>query len=152
MLTFVRAFSCILVAASAILAQNGNAADEQLIRKLLSDFAMARNALDAKKLASTFAEDGRYTGSGQFLFSGRAEIERVWAQWFAEFPDGRATRTIHSVRFIDPDHAVADVDVTVTGVPTRGLAAVPKIMDICVMAKKSGEWKIVEAWTVSTQD
>ncbi len=147
MLASVRAIFCILISASAIAAQNGNAVDEQLIRKLLSDFAAARNALDARKLASTFAEDGRYTGSGKFLFSGRPEIEKVWAQWFAQFPDGRATRTIHSVRFIDPDHAVADVDVTVTGISTAGLA-----MDICVLSKKSGEWKIAEAWTVSTRD
>ena len=133
------------LAASTMLAQNGNVADEQLIRKLLSDFATARNALDARKLASTFAEDGRYTASGQFLFSGRAEIERLWAEWFVQFPGGRATRTIHSVRFIDADHAVGDVDVTVTGVPSAGL----KVMDICVLSKKSGEWKIVEAWTVA---
>lgn len=135
-----------------MLAQTGSAADEQLIRKLLSDFATARNALDAKRLAATFAEDGRYTGSGQFLFSGRPEIERVWAQMFVEFPDGRATRTIHSVRFIGPDIAVADVDVTLTGFPTGVLATRPKVMDICVLSKKSGEWKIAEAWTVSTRD
>jgi uncharacterized protein (TIGR02246 family) len=151
MLTSVRAISCILVAASAMLAQNGSAADEQLIRKLLSDFASARNALDAKKLASTFAEDGQYTGSDQFLFSGRLAIESMWAQTFAEFPNGRAARTIHSVRFIDSDIAVADVDVSVTGFPKGGLATVPKLMDICVLSKKSGEWKIAEAWTVSTQ-
>jgi uncharacterized protein (TIGR02246 family) len=135
-----------------MLAQNGNAADEQLIRKLLSDFATARNALDARKVASTFAEDGRYTGSGQFLFSGRPEIERVWAQTFAEFPDGRAVRTVHSIRLIDPDHAVADVEVAVTGFPKGGLATIPKLMDICVLSKRYGEWKIVEAWTVSTRD
>ena len=135
-----------------MLAQNGNAADEQLIRKLLSDFAAARNALDARKLASTFAEDGRYTGSGQFLFSGRPAIERMWAQTFAEFPDGRATRTVHSLRFIGADIAVADVDVAITGFPTGGLATIPKLMDICVLSKRSGEWKIAEAWTVSTRD
>jgi uncharacterized protein (TIGR02246 family) len=149
MSTSGRAIFCILVVASAMLAQKGNAADEQVIRKLLSDFATARNALDARKLASTFTEDGRYTGSGQFLFSGRAEIERVWAQTFAQFPDGRAARTIHSVRFIDAEIAVADVDVTVTGFPTAGLATIPTLIDICVLSKKSGEWKIAEAWTIA---
>ena len=111
MLTFAQTNFLTLVITLSMLAQNTSASDEQLIRKLLSDFAAARNALDAKALASIFTETSHYTAPGQFLFSGRPEIEKVWASAFSSVPLGRATRTIHSVRVMRPDIAVADVDV-----------------------------------------
>src|SRR5215831_11524360 len=73
----------LVVGAASIYAQLGTSADEAAIQKILDARNAAYNNHDAKALAATYAPDADLvTGTGR-LVSGRAEIEKNYAESFA---------------------------------------------------------------------
>jgi uncharacterized protein (TIGR02246 family) len=119
--------------------------DELAVRKVLTELADARNALDAKGVAEAFAANGAFTGTGSVApIVGRAAIETAWARTFKANPQGQAIRTVEHIRFVSPTIAVADGTVRTTGFPSTGN---PKLVDIWVLEKQAGAWKISQWWT-----
>ncbi|MGQ0637513.1 MAG: YybH family protein [Planctomycetaceae bacterium] len=92
-----------------------DAEDEKVIRASAEAFAKAYNAKDAKGLAALFALKAEFIEEDGTLTKGREEIEKSFAEMFAEHP--RATIAVEpdSVRILTPNIAVEDG--VVRGIP-----------------------------------
>jgi len=137
-LTFVAAF-LITVAATAD-AQLGTSADEAAIRKILDARNAAYNNHDAKALAATYAPDADLvTGTGRIV-SGRAAIERNYAESFAGVDKNAVVKTESTkIRFLTADTAILDLE----GVTTGRSDGTIKTHATWVYVRRNGEWAVV---------
>ena len=137
-LTLIAAF-LILTAATAE-AQLGTSADEAAIREILDARNAAYNNHDAKALAATYAPDADLvTGTGRIV-SGRAAIERNYAESFAGVDKNAVVKTESSkIRYLTADTAILDLD----GVTTGRSDGTIKTHATWVYVKRNGEWTVV---------
>lgn len=138
------ALSAILTLALPAFGANGpgSSVSEQAIRKLVADFATARNAFDADAMSRLYADDAEYIAFGQPLARGRAAIKTVWSGIRAD-RTARAERIIRSIHFIRPDVAVVQIDVTYAGLTLDSLHTNVHFIDTFVVAKRRRQWQIV---------
>jgi len=104
--------------------------DDEMLRTLISDFAAAWARNDAAAVAALFAEDGdSLTASGHS--QGRSAVEETYRQSFeGPFKGTSIAVEMTSVRFLEPDVALADGTYEITGLkglegedlpPSKGL-------------------------------
>jgi uncharacterized protein (TIGR02246 family) len=84
--------------------------DEAAIRHLIDAFTEGWNAHDGKACARPFAADADFTNIMGLKAHGRDMIARGHDEILSTvFREARISSTVHSIRFIRPDVAVADV-------------------------------------------
>ncbi len=106
---------------------------EDSVRKLITDFAIARNAQDGQAMLRTYAEDARFKSFDNPVLEGRRQIAIVWANPGA----GVTERKITNIRFVHPYYAAVQVDSTFTG-PKGSL----HFMEIFEVGMQAGVWQI----------
>ena len=123
------------------------AADEAAIRRLLADLCDAWSRGDAKAFSARYRDDGTFTNVfGTFHF-GREEFEVRHAEVFRGFLKGtKIAMTARKLRFVRPDVAVADIDMSYSGFQTLP-AGVQPMSDglvhsalLMVLVKEGGGW------------
>jgi uncharacterized protein (TIGR02246 family) len=118
MRTFPRLAPVLLMFLSAVClrAQPVNPADEKDVRALGAQVQDAWNKGDAKMLAALWLTDGDYISSTGRTATGRAEVEKAFAeQWAGIYKGTRISHTLTSVRFVRRDVAIADGAFEITG-------------------------------------
>jgi len=116
------------------------------IRATDEAFAAAWNKHDAKALAATWAKDGDLVNPFGRGAKGRAEIEKfIQSEHATVFQHSTYTPGAMTVRFLEPEIAVAESDTEISGITNPDGTAAPtlKIHIIRVVQKKGGKW-----WTV----
>ena len=122
-----------------------NTKDEELIKKVLTDFTDAWNKHDAKAFSNVFSEDADFTNVRGMGAHGRSEVEKFHAPLFiTRFKDTYQKIMQSKIRFIKPDVAAVDAWWEMTGVkgpegqdmpPRKGLLNF-------IMTKNSDTWLI----------
>lgn len=115
--------------------------DEELLHQLAADFVTAWNAADATAVAALWTEDGdtlNQTGHHK----GRAAVEESYRQSF-EGPFKGTTVAVEttSVRFLQPDVAIADGTYAISGFP-EGVDVPGAGLWTNVNLKVDGQWLI----------
>ena len=126
-------------------ADSGSAADEKDIRGIGTQIQEAWNKGDAKMIAALWLTDGDYVSSTGRMASGRAQVEKAFAeQWAAIYRRTRITHTLTNVRFLGHDVAIADGAFEITGMKAAsGKALGPRSgLTTIVTAKKGDRWYI----------
>jgi uncharacterized protein (TIGR02246 family) len=137
-LTVVAAF--LMAGALTAHAQIGTSTDEAAIRKILDARNAAYNNHDAESLAAAYAPDADLvTGTGRIV-SGRAAIERNYAESFAGVDKNAVVKTESAkIRFLTADTAILDLE----GVTTGRADGIIKTHATWVYVRRSGEWTVV---------
>jgi uncharacterized protein (TIGR02246 family) len=122
--------------------------NETEIQKRLDEFAAAWNAHDAKAMAALFAADADVMNPTGRMSKGRAEIEANYETDHTTGINRMATFKMTgpaSIRFIEPEIALVDVDADVTGAmnPDGSMDAARRSHITRVMKKSGGKWWIV---------
>lgn len=130
---------------NAQVAVGTNPTDEELIKKVLTDFTDAWNKHDAKAFANIFSEDADFTNVAGKSARGRNEIEKHHEPGFkTKWMNSHQKITQSKTRFIKPDVAAVDAWWELTGIkgpegqdmpPRKGLLNF-------IMTKGDGKWLI----------
>jgi ketosteroid isomerase-like protein len=124
--------------------QSASPEDERAVRKVLADFADARNAFNAAAMAEAYADSAVLGGTN--LVEGRAAIGAMWARALAS-RDGQAARTIKTIRFPRPDVALVLMDVV-----WQGNNGSNTFQEHYQLVKNTGHWQIRFQKTVEAGD
>ena len=125
------------------------ATEEAAIRKILDQMVGAWGRGDAKAYGSHYRSDGTFTNVNGTLHLGRDEFDRRHDDVFrGVFKDTTLAMAIKVLRFIQPNIALADIDVAVSGCALRppGIEVSPDgSLHTCllmVLVKEAGAWSI----------
>jgi uncharacterized protein (TIGR02246 family) len=102
-----------------------------------ADFIAAFNKGDAKAVAGFWTPDGDYTDQAGQTFKGRAALEKLYAQSFAESKGAKLTITVTSHKAVGTDVILEDGLTEVTPAD-GGPGTVGRFSALLV--KKDGEW------------
>jgi uncharacterized protein (TIGR02246 family) len=121
--------------------------DSAAVKKRWDDFAAAWAKHDPKAMASIWTEDGDLINPWGRLATGRAEVEKLFAdEQTGKGPLRETTLKIdaHTVRFPLPDVAVSDIDLTVTGAFGEDGSPQPPLVFHCtnVWKRADGAWSV----------
>lgn len=124
---------------------SGNTQDEELIKKVLTNFTDAWNKHDAKAFSNVFSEDADFTNVRGTSAHGRSEVEKFHAPRFTTtFKDTYQKITQSKIRFIKPDVAAVDAWWEMTGVKSPEGQDMPPRKGLLnfIMTKNSNTWLI----------
>jgi len=123
--------------------------NEKEIQNRSDEFAAAWNRHDAKAMADLFAPDADVVSPTGRWSKGRAEIESNYradhtGNGMNRMATFKASGPV-SIRFIEPEIAIVDFDVDVTGVmdPDGSMAPARRTHVTRVMKKSGGKWWII---------
>ena len=118
---------------------------ESAIRATDVAFADAWNKHDATAMAATWAKDGDLINPFGRVAKGRAEVEKLIQDEHATvFKHSTYTPGAMSIRFIEPEIAIAESDTMISGIANPdGTSGSMTVHIIRVVQKKDGKW-----WTV----
>jgi uncharacterized protein (TIGR02246 family) len=122
-----------------------NTKDEELIKKVLTDFTDAWNKHDAKAFSMIFAVDADFTNVGGNSKHGRNEIEKHHEPSFkTKWKDSYQKITQSKIRFIKPDVVAVDAWWELTGIkgPEGQDMPLRKGLLNFIMTKNGGIWLI----------
>ena len=88
--------------------------DAKAILSTSEQIVVAYEKGDAKIASAQFTEDAEYVDEHGNVYRGRAEIERILTEYFAEHPSCRLEIDVDSIRFVGAGVAVEDGETTVT--------------------------------------
>jgi uncharacterized protein (TIGR02246 family) len=120
--------------------------DEATIQQLLRELAEAWNRGDAKAYGARYLEDGTFTNVNGSFYVGREAFLRRHEEGFRGIYQGTSLAlTTRELRFIRPDVAVVDIDVSLSGLQAPpGVQAGPDgVLHTCllmVLVKERGFW------------
>jgi uncharacterized protein (TIGR02246 family) len=136
--TFSISYVLISAALAADTAEKPTSPDTTAITNQAAEYAKAYNAADAKALAQYFTDDAEYTDQNGELTQGRADIEQLLTDTFAENKGATLDVQVDSVRPIDSDLYEEKGTTTVTS--PNGDKQSSSYTAIHV--KKDGQWLI----------
>jgi len=122
-----------------------NTKDEELIKKVLTDFTDAWNKHDAKAFSNVFSEDADFTNVRGTSAHGRSEVEKFHAPRFiTTFKDSYQKITQSKIRFIKPDVAAVDAWWEMTGMKNPEGQDMPARRGLLnfIITKNSNTWLI----------
>lgn len=120
-------------------AKADNTDAEVAIRASVEEFAKAYNAHDAKAVAALFLPQAQIVDENDITIQGRENIQKLFAEVFAESPETTISIEIESIRFIGTSLAVETG--TTTTVPPAGQA--PEVGRYSVLhILKDGKWSM----------
>jgi uncharacterized protein (TIGR02246 family) len=126
----------------------GTAADEAAIRRNLEARIVAWNKHDAKATAALFATDADRVSTNGSFSSGRAQIEKSYANLFSDvYKNSTLKSEPGTVRFLTTDVAIFDAPYTITGATNgtfNGTGA-------AIHVKRNGVWELVSLRLVQKQ-
>ena len=133
-----------LVTAVSAPAGETRTADEAAIRDVQQQQQDAWNRHDAHAYAALFAEDGDVVNVVGWWWKGRAEIEsKLAAAYVVVFRDSTLKVEDVTVRFLEPDIAVAHVRWSMTGARTpTGIPEPRRGIQTQVLQRRDGRWQI----------
>ena len=110
----VAGIACAVVCGWAIVSSASDDGDAAGVRRSCEAIVNGWNKHDAKAIAAVFAEDADMVAPDGTLHTGRADIEKAFAEDHAG-PMSQSTLYIlkEPIRFMTPDTAVSDADVEV---------------------------------------
>ena len=120
----------------------------QAIEKRTGEFVAAWNRHDSKAMAGLFLPDGDLINPFGRLAKGRDEVARLFADEQSTVMKATTMKTdAITVRTLAPDVALADWDITVTGMTAPDGSVMPavKFHGAFVWAKKGGTWSVMAA-------
>ena len=141
----VAAAAALLISTFGFAAETKN--DEQMIRDRAQEFADNWNKHDATAMAYMWSADGDLVNPFGRRASGLTEIQRLFADEQSKAMKA-STYTVKSVKvhFLNPQLAVVDQDVEVTGVANPdGTTATMTPHVTAVMTRSGGQWWIASA-------
>jgi uncharacterized protein (TIGR02246 family) len=119
--------------------EKGGAADLAAVKQSSQEFAQAFAKGDAKAIAALWTEQGELHHPGGDVVRGRADIEKVFAEFFKENPKSQVEVLIESIRFPAPDLAIEEGILRSTGsgkeLPSTTLYSVTHV-------RQGGAWKV----------
>jgi uncharacterized protein (TIGR02246 family) len=83
-------------------------ADRAAIRKALEEFESAFQKGDGKTVAALWTAEGEYINDDGTTISGRAALEKAYAEFFTKNPDNALDAEVSSIRFPSKDTAVVE--------------------------------------------
>jgi ketosteroid isomerase-like protein len=99
--------SVLLLACAACPGQTANAGDESAIKDIVARYVEARDRRDAKATEALFTPDAdQLVSSGEWRRGRDAVVRGTMAS--SESSGGKRTITVETVRFVNPDAALAD--------------------------------------------
>ena len=107
----------------------------------------AFNEHDAAAIADRFLEEGQLIGSTGITV-GKAAMKEQYEGNFERNPEIKSTASLDSVRFLNPDVAIALMRGTVTG---QAEPSPWKFLATFVLVKRGGEWKTALAQFVGSR-
>ena len=119
--------------------------DEEAFNQALVDFTAAWNVGDASAIAAFFAEDGDTMVSAGH-FEGREAVEGYYRESFDVMYKGTTiTLAMTSLRFLQPDVAVADGSFEVAGIKNAEGQDMPNVKGLYtnIRTKVGDQWLIV---------
>jgi uncharacterized protein (TIGR02246 family) len=122
-----------------------NAKDEELIKKVLTDFTDSWNKHDAKAFSNVFSEDADFTNVRGTSAHGRSEVEKFHAPLFTtRFKDTYQKIMQSKIRFIKPDVAAVDAWWEMTGVKSPDGQDMPPRKGLLnfILTKNGDTWLI----------
>lgn len=133
-----------IISLARVTSAAGDSADESAIRQLEMQQQEAWNRHDAKAYASLFTEDGDCVNVVGWWWKGRAEIEKKLTEAYAfVFAESALSVGEVTVRFLNPELAIAHVRWTMTGARTpQGLPTPQQGIQTQVVQKHGGKWSI----------
>jgi uncharacterized protein (TIGR02246 family) len=146
---FMKRFSMVVFAFALItIPLLAKESSEAAIRATDEAFAAAWNKHDAKAMAAVWAKDGDLINPFGRVAKGRAEIEKVLQDEHSTvFKQSTYKPGAMSVRFIEPDIALAESDTEISGVTQPdGTTTTINVHIIRLVQKKDGKW-----WTVAAR-
>jgi uncharacterized protein (TIGR02246 family) len=117
----------------------GDPKEMDAIAKKAEAFIEAFHKGDAKAVAAFWTVDGDYTDQTGKHLKGRAAIEKVFTDFFAENKGLKLRINSDSLRFVTPDVAIEDGSTEVAG-PDGGPPS--RARYTIVHVKKDGEWRL----------
>ncbi len=123
-------------ASSADLSQQASP-DVVAIRASAESFVSVFNQHDARAIAALWTEGGEYVDDTGHTFSGRAEIEKSYQEFFVAAPDAKIQITVDSIRLLTRDTAIEDGHAAVQS--ATGDAVLPTKYTV-VHTKVDGKW------------
>jgi uncharacterized protein (TIGR02246 family) len=145
----LRFSSCILILLSLLLissCEKKNSQQEEF-QKIANDFESAWNQHNPQAFTNLWAEDGNLISPWGGEFTGRKEIEQHFAEEHGDsMKNSEMNISVRNVRFIDPEVAFVDADITLSGMTVGGEKADP-LHDhaIFLVVKRDGKWQILVA-------
>jgi len=88
--------------------------DEATVKKSVAEFAKAANARNAKAAAALWTEAGEFTDDTGAAVRGRANLEKMYAEAYAETPKGTFAASVESVRLLGKNLAASEGVLTFT--------------------------------------
>jgi uncharacterized protein (TIGR02246 family) len=126
----------------------GRLDDTAAVKKTAADFQAGWNKHDPKAVAACWAKDGDLIDPDGVESVGSAAVEKYFTQAYGG-PLGKVTLDIkkENVRFITPDVALSDWDVTLSGFAgPDGAPSGPLSHHVVIVSKKEdGSWKFAAA-------
>lgn len=113
--------------------------EEQVVRRIVQDFAKAFNAGSPDKLTQLFFAGAEFTDDAGNVYKGAPAIRDIFARFFQKFPGATATITADSVWLVGPTLAIVDGQRIVTAKDDQPPAASRFTL---VLMKDGGVWKI----------
>lgn len=120
----------------------------QAVEKRTGEFVAAWNLHDSKALAALFLLDGDLINPFGRWAKGRDEVARLFADEQSTVMKATTMKTdAITVRTLAPDVALADWDITVTGMTAPDGSVMPamKFHGAFVWGKKGGTWSVMAA-------
>jgi uncharacterized protein (TIGR02246 family) len=114
-------------------------ADVKALREAHRGFVAAINKRDAQAVAAFYAPDADRVAPTGEIAKGRAEIQKTYANFFAQIKGAKLKSSFDSVRFISPEVAIADGSAALTPAREGGPS---KVHTTVVYVKRDGKWLI----------
>lgn len=127
----------LLLAAFAVPAV-AHADDQADIRARVESYQKAYNSHDAKAVAEHWSEDAEYIRESGERVRGRAAIQKVFEQLFADDKELQLQVTIGHIRLVTPDVAVEDGKAEISGEQGPVLESTYTAVNV----KKNGTWYV----------
>ena len=124
------------------------ASTESEVRARADEFVAAWNKHDSKAMADLWATDGDLINPAGRAAKGRAEVEKLFRDEHGTVMKKSTYKNVSSsVRVVEPELALGDWDVEISGMvgPDGAAAPVQKTHVNSLMKKASGKWWIVAA-------
>ena len=126
-------------AAPAATPPAARAKDTAEIRELLTSFAKAFEARDAKALAGHWTTEGEYRNTLGVSANGREALEAGFAAFFAKTPEVSADLRGESLRFLSADSATQEGTVTVRRGPASPST---RAHYSALLVREQGRWRL----------
>lgn len=128
---------------------DARAADRKGVAAAMSAFVQAFKARDAKALAAQWTAEGEYENEAGVTVRGRAELEKVFAEFFANTPELEAEAQSGPVRFLSRDSAIEEGTVRVR----RGAALTTTTARYTAFfAREDGQWRLARLDESASED